>query len=504
MIGRRIGNYVLQDKLGAGGMGEVYLAEHPDIGRRVAIKVLAARMTGDRRMAERFFLEARAIANVKHPNIIEIYDFGRTDDDRLYYVMEALEGTDLASLMQKKVLFSPQQVAVYLRQICGALEAAHAAKVIHRDLKPENIFVLSSGGEQQIKILDFGLVKLLENPEGENLTETGVILGSPKTISPEQATGMINMIGPRTDLYSLGVILYWMLAGKPPLTGDTPVALMARHITCAPRPLHETNASIPEALAAVIHQCLEKDPEDRPPSAAALRERYDEALDRAEADGLLDTVATHVSNVQAEAEAAAEAEETGSAHTLEAPSESSDTLGKASGQLRPGEAPATARAGTFRWVALGLVVALGGAGLATLWTDRAPDHGPHAAPDSGAAGALARPPAPPDSGTPDQSGTPDAARAAPDAAPAVLVRIKGAPRGAKVIRVDTGERIATLPGPVRLPRSETPIKLRIQLRGYQPATRTVVPSAPRTVTVTLKRKWRAPGSELPGNPFTKP
>ena len=214
--GRKIGNYVVTRLLGEGGMGAVYLAHHPEIGREVAIKVISALLLDDR--AERFIDEARAATRIRHPNIIDIYDLGRTEEGRIYYVMERLEGRELTEVMKEHFdragRMTPAQVLPILAQICYALQAAHDSDVVHRDLKPENIFVMRRR-HLVVKILDFGLAKLLEREqEGTARTETGLIMGSPLVMAPEQASGEHRRISPATDLYSLGIILYWMMAAR--------------------------------------------------------------------------------------------------------------------------------------------------------------------------------------------------------------------------------------------------------------------------------------------------
>ena len=276
--GEKVGNYVIKSLIGRGGMGAVYLAEHPRIKRKVAIKVLASHLAVQEDMARRFETEAQAMARLLHPNIIEIYDFGSMENGTPYYAMELLKGRELRQVMRDTEDMTEPQVLPYLEQICTALQVAHDHSVVHRDLKPENIFVLE-GEPLRLKILDFGIAKMLESMEALALTATGMILGSPVFAAPEQVAGDHEAISVRTDLYSLGVILYWMLCGAPPFSSNSSGMLIAMHIKDPPPPLREKNPRVLEPVARVIHRCLEKDPGDRPASATELLEAYKEALE---------------------------------------------------------------------------------------------------------------------------------------------------------------------------------------------------------------------------------
>ena len=284
LIGQPIGNYVLKSLLGVGGMGAVYLAEHPAIGRQVAIKILAAELSMHSRLSERFLSEARALALIEHPNVIEIYDFGKLPDGRLFYVMELLRGLELGKVMNQRGRLTAADVKPYLDQICHGLQATHEKGIIHRDLKPENIFVLNRD-PMNIKLLDFGIAKLQhQGMGGITLTQTGMVMGTPLYIAPEQASGEVNKIGPQTDIYSLGVIIYWMISGKPPFFDETPALLLAKHISEEVTPIREVFPSVPAAVADVVERCLAKTPGDRHASANDLRRRFAEAVAEAEAE----------------------------------------------------------------------------------------------------------------------------------------------------------------------------------------------------------------------------
>ena len=276
LVGALIGNYLIKELLGKGGMGSVYLAEHPRIGRKVAVKVMSSAITQQPDAAERFEAEARLITRIEHPNVIEIFDFGAMDDGSLYYVMELLKGQELADVMDEGKM-SAAEAAPYVEQICAALQAAHDHGVVHRDLKPQNIFVLDRD-PLAIKILDFGIAKLLETEGGAGLTQTGMVMGTPRFIAPEQAAGEPGRIGPHTDIYSLGVILYAMLSGQPPFTDSAPGILLAKHIYEEPPSIRSRDPAVPTLIANVVHHCMLKAPEERPESAVAVDRAYKDAL----------------------------------------------------------------------------------------------------------------------------------------------------------------------------------------------------------------------------------
>ena len=217
LINHTIGNYRVTSLLGEGGMGVVYLAQHPVFGRKVAIKLLHAVLARDPDIVARFFNEARAIHMVAHENIVEILDFGQTADGQPYFIMEFLQGESLTEAIARGPMATEQVEAIGV-QMCKALGAAHAKGIVHRDLKPHNVqLVIKADGALQVKILDFGVAKILSTPDGASSvkTRTGSLMGTPLYMSPEQCKGA-GVLDHRTDIYSLGVILFEMLSGRPP------------------------------------------------------------------------------------------------------------------------------------------------------------------------------------------------------------------------------------------------------------------------------------------------
>ena len=276
LIGKKIGTYEVTALIGVGGMARVYLGEQPVIGREVAIKVLRQDLAENEAMSRRFTSEASAAARLRHPSIVEVFDFHTLEDGRPCYVMERLEGRELKEVMRERGKMSPEEVMRYLEPLCAALQAAHDQKVVHRDLKPANIFVMQED-PVQLKLLDFGIAKVLEDSDGLQ-TATGQIVGTPHFISPEQAAAKKDLIGPASDIYSLGIIIYWMLCGKLPFHGESAGMLLVKQIQEPPPPLAERAPEVPPSVAAVVQRCLEKAPSIRLQSPTALLEAFRKAV----------------------------------------------------------------------------------------------------------------------------------------------------------------------------------------------------------------------------------
>jgi serine/threonine-protein kinase len=281
---KKLGQYVLKDKLGAGGMGEVYLAEHMLLRRPSAIKLIRSDQAGNPANLSRFEREVRATAKLTHWNTVEIYDYGRTEDGTFYYVMEYLPGLSLQDMVEHYGPLPPERVIHFMRQVCQALREAHGFGIIHRDIKPSNILACERGGVQDVaKLLDFGLAQCtgIRKQDANKLTMQGTIVGSPPFMSPEQASGKDDL-DVRTDIYSLGGVGYFLLTGKAPFERDTAMQMLMAH---AYEPLvypDKLRPDLPDDLQAVIVHCLEKDPRKRFADAEGL----DRALSQCAAAGL--------------------------------------------------------------------------------------------------------------------------------------------------------------------------------------------------------------------------
>jgi serine/threonine-protein kinase len=267
---RQLGQYRLLQRIGAGGMGEVYLAEHQLLKRPCAVKLVRQGEVADARALKRFECEVRLTATLSHPNTVEIYDYGRAEDGTYYYVMEYLRGQSLAELVERRGALPPARVVYLLRQVCGALYEAHSAGLIHRDIKPSNIFAARCGGVDDVaKLLDFGLVRTTAPARDVRVSAEGEILGTPLFMSPEQATGG-RKLDERSDIYSLGAVAYYLLTGRPPFEREGGIALLIAHARDPVVPLSRVRSGIPQDLERIVERCLAKDPAERFPDAESL------------------------------------------------------------------------------------------------------------------------------------------------------------------------------------------------------------------------------------------
>lgn len=267
---KQIGQYRLKRLLGSGGMGDVYLAEHVLLKRPCAIKLIKSDKAGDSQALARFEQEVQATARLTHWNTVEIFDYGRSDDGTFYYVMEYLPGMNLDQLVEMCGPLPPERVVHLTTQTCDALEEAHAQQLIHRDIKPANIFAAHRGRVFDVaKLLDFGLAKPLADVEDSNLTQEGTVAGSPMFMSPEQVTG--ETPDGRSDIYSLGIVMYFLLTGRPPFSGDNPMKILIAQAHDAPEAITDVNPEVPADLAAVVMRCLEKDRDNRYANVVELR-----------------------------------------------------------------------------------------------------------------------------------------------------------------------------------------------------------------------------------------
>jgi eukaryotic-like serine/threonine-protein kinase len=285
LLGTTIGNYKITAEIGQGGMGIVYLAEHPSLGRKAAVKVLHARLAAEPNTVSRFFHEARASNAIRHPNIVEAYDYGTLPDGTTYIVMEYLEGENLAARLSSVGRLPVRLALDFANQAAGALAAAHGKGIIHRDLKPDNLFVTPdprAPSSELIKILDFGIAKLAASVDGafSHKTHTGALLGTPLYMSPEQCLG-VKVVDARTDIYSLGCILYEMLCGTPPFVSEGFGALVNMHINQQPDPLSQRSPDVSPSLEALVLKMLAKNADERFQSMTEVREALGTEITRA-------------------------------------------------------------------------------------------------------------------------------------------------------------------------------------------------------------------------------
>src|SRR5262245_44529538 len=272
------GRFRIEYEIGRGGMGTVYRAIHLGLVRPVAVKIIKPEFVGDRDVADRFLREARTMAKLRHPHAAMIFDAGSLPDGRHFIVMEFVEGETLSQALSREGRFSATRAIDIATQICDVLEEAHRLGIVHRDLKPSNILL----GKRGVCVLDFGVAKVLASSAESTFTHastgSGQLIGTPRYMSPEQCLGQ--RVGARSDLYSLGVLVYEMLAGRPPFVDPLQSALLVKQATPPAPPLPRLRQDVPRSLALAVHTLLAKRPDDRPRTAAMARILLERSLVR--------------------------------------------------------------------------------------------------------------------------------------------------------------------------------------------------------------------------------
>ncbi len=472
-VGFEVDKYVVEAKIGAGTFGKVYRGIQPLIGKQVAIKVLSRKYSADPNVVSRFVAEARAVNQIRHKNIIDIYSFGQLEDDRYYHVMELLDGVPLDEYLKSKGGRLPlTEIFPIVRGLARALDAAHTSNIAHRDLKPANVFLANDDeGAPFPKLLDFGIAKLLsdEMPR-QHHTGTGAAIGTPDYMSPEQCQGPD--VDHRTDIYSFGVMCFQLLTGRLPFQGQNVVEVLMKHMTEAPPKPSEVAPDLSPALDAPILQMIAKAPEARPQSlqdAVALLEEAAKAAgytfgstgDPVLSSGPIQAPPSNPSNplvLDTPREGARMA-------TLEA------TMAPISAKPESPPEPKNAR----RQIA-GLLAVTAIAGAVVTFSLLEPER-----------------PAPPPkvvSEPPKAVPPPVIKPVEPEKTPEpteVAWFIEGSPKGAQILGPD-GKQLGTLPGKIELPRSEEPLELTFRYKRYRSETRSVVPSANGALTIKLKKR----------------
>jgi serine/threonine-protein kinase len=479
-----LGQYRVTGTLGRGGMGVVHVAEHALLGRRAAIKVLRSELSQNQDAVTRFFNEARALAAIHHPGIVDVYDFGWTPDGAAFLVMEHLEGESLTRRSARSPFRWPAALAI-ARQIAGALAAAHAKGIVHRDLKPDNVFLVPDpevpGGER-IKLLDFGIAKLAATSSTpHSLTRTGAVIGTPTYMAPEQCRGVA--VDHRADLYALGCVIYELCCGRPPFVGEGSGDILVAHITMPVPAMSNTNPEIPQMVETLVRRLLAKAPGDRLQTA----DRVILAI-----DALLSERPPPTTPSLSDATAATGLAITGSAMTTLAGSVEMTAQQRRTTRLRWSIAASAAfvvavaiaifTLGMHRDddAAAAMPAAAGPPQTAALAVAVRPDE-PRDAP----ARPVAQTPAPLAVQTPRDE--PPAPLAEPAEPPALVeMVVDSAPSGAEVLLGDAVQ--GTTPFVGRLPRGDHDVELVIRLAGYVDRTILVHPTAPIRERVTLTRK----------------
>jgi serine/threonine-protein kinase len=469
--GEIAGEYRIVRALGSGGFGTVYEAEHPVLKRRAAVKVLHENRSLDDLAVSRFIAEAQAASQIRHPNLVGIFSFGKLTNGRLFYVMDLLDGMPLDKYLHEQGRLSPERAVALLRPIASALDALHSSGVIHRDVKPANIFLAwEASGEVVPKLLDFGLIKLLGNSPIH--TESNVLMGTPYYMAPEQCRG--EAVDARSDVYSLGVICHELCTGKVPFTGDSASAVLLCHVLKPPPRMTEVVPELPPELDAPVLAMLAKDPIERPASAGAAFRQLELA---AEAAGIT------LAPLALPRPANRPAEEHASGADAPGNRGASSSLGpherNASGMKE------TRHASVLPWGLLALGVAGGVVVVMTLGSGRDPS-----APTVPSAASVALPSAqaPPLDRPPPAEAThaASAAAAIEQATPArIRLVLKGAPPRTRV-RVD-GRLLGDASEPLTVSSSAVPAAITLEAPGYLPKTLHVVPDRDLELPATLER-----------------
>jgi serine/threonine protein kinase len=366
LVGQRIAErYLVIRKLGEGGMGDVYLGEHEEIEKRLALKVLKHEYTTRTDVVARFKQEAISASRIKHPNVVDVFDFGQLEDGRFFLAMELLEGKDLADVLADEGVLSPERGLSIAMQMCRALVAAHAKGVVHRDLKPENVFLsMTEDGTEVVKLVDFGIAKLRDvtkdgaQAERRKLTKTGMIFGTPEYMAPEQAAG--RNVDDKVDVYATGIILFEMFAGRVPFTGETFMAVLTAHMTDAVPSIRDFHpkSQVSEALEKVIYRALAKKPTDRHPSMAAFAEALSHTPE-AQADTVL-----RLPKIVVAADGSSNLHDTSMARASTAPDGRDMVSAKRKSGVGP---PVRGGSGKGTWVAAGVAASAVLVGLAGFW-----------------------------------------------------------------------------------------------------------------------------------------
>jgi serine/threonine-protein kinase len=375
LIGQTIGNYLVTQKLGEGGMGSVYLAEHPSIGKKVALKVLHSEFSTNQEVAQRFFHEAKAVNDIGHPNIVDIVDFGILSaghgrEQLVYFIMEYLAGMTLSHLIRTEAPLPPERALTIALQVADALSASHKCGIVHRDLKPDNIILLQRGRERDfVKLLDFGIAKLTGGSAmGSHRTRTGIVMGTPAYMSPEQCEGR-DSVDLRTDVYALGIVIYEMLTGRVPFLGEGYGEILVQHLTQRPTPVSSFRM-LQAHVEVVVMKALEKRADMRYPTMEEFMRAMSDPVGYVEAHGgvggflqrqLMPSSAPVTTSVRL-----TPAPLTPLPGTLMAPhiaTPAPTTLGSSVGQLRPPGGTARwvkpAMIGVFAAMVLGIILAIG-------------------------------------------------------------------------------------------------------------------------------------------------
>ncbi len=466
--GTRVGEYEIEGLLGEGTFGAVYRAVHPVIGKAAAIKVLKREFSAKPEMVSRFIAEARAVNQIRNRNIIDIFNFGVHEDGRHYYVMELLDGMTLDEYVRQRGRLTPAEALPILKQLARALGAAHAAGIAHRDLKPENVFLAFDDGAPIPKLLDFGLAKLVDDSAAQHKTKSGIPMGTPLYMSPEQVHGI--HVDHRADIYSFGILTFELLTGRLPFDGTSVMDLMMKQVSAKAPPVSSVAHELPPELDAPILAMMEKDPAKRPDSVVAAVDDLAAIVARlglASGPGSSGPGAILAEPRVVGARSAKDVGVDSGAATVIAPP-GSQSLGASIAE------PARERPRWPLYAAIGTsLLALAGGALLLRGSASGGSAETHPAPTAtvtATATATATGPIVSPSGEPSATATPSAA---PTPA-AVKLKLKITPADSEVFAGT--KRLGLATDALELPRGTAPVKLKIKHEGYLDGSLDVTPS----------------------------
>src|SRR5262245_29858672 len=472
-IGHTIGNYKITAKLGEGGMGVVYLAEHPVIGKKVAMKAIHPELSKNSDVVSRFVTEAKAVNQIGHEHIVDIADFGNTSQGEFYFVMEYLQGESLSDRLRREHRLDGASALSITAQIADALNASHEQGIIHRDLKPENIFLCNNRGPGRdfVKVLDFGLAKLtLYDRKVSHKTRTGSVMGTPYYMSPEQCEGKIE-IDHRADIYSLGVLLFEMLTGKVPFGGDGYGEIIVKHVTMPPPSVRSISEELPEELDLILYRALAKDRDQRFQTMA----EFEEAL----LDPARYATSAPVIGIPEDLSGVARAASPMARSEMDARSK----LGFASGlevDRPPGGIPSTFREG--RGELINRLIPKRKSGMLAFYS------GMFFLAAAVVVMAVSR------SGGGNKQALPTAPVALHPSA--VRINFNSDPDGAIVVRAD-GKTLGLTPLSIEVPYSDSAVEFQFRKVGFEKKTVYVVPNLPSPLFATLRKIEAPPPTPAP-------
>jgi serine/threonine-protein kinase len=473
-VGQTIGNYMITAKLGEGGMGVVYLAEHPIIGRKVAMKAIHPELSRNPEVVSRFVTEAKSVNQIGNEHIVDIHDFGNTPDGEFYFIMEFLQGEALSDCLKRSAPLDPPRALAIAAQVADALGASHEHGIIHRDLKPENIFLITKGHATDfVKVLDFGLAKLTQGEDKvSHKTRTGSVMGTPYYMAPEQCEGKAS-VDYRADIYSLGVILFEMLTGKVPFGGEGYGEIIVKHITSPVPSPRAINPRLSVALEAIILRALAKRREERFQTmakfATALLDPESYLASASIPPTSATVLATNTTPHEMGASPIGRSDSVVSGKVLFGGPEANhgaqsspmpSTFRHATGELRDEDADASlARPRRKVPLVVGLVAAMGVAGFAAYYfTQKGPEFAP----------------------------APPVAAASPPPAPSkVKLSFKSDPAGAAVLRKDTNEQLGITPFAIELPAGPAAIEFLFKKESFRDKTESFAPAESGQIAVAL-------------------